>query len=93
MYRNVSSEYGALRDQYVQMINSALRQQNAAKRKAMMPKITAANEQLVALVGRIQEIYDEGQSVLSAQPTNDLQEALDKYKEQLERVCAQMKTS
>ena len=84
--QNALLEYGALRDQYVQMINSALREQNAAKRKAMMPKITAANQQLVALVGRIQEIYNKGQSILSAQPTNDLQEALDKYKEQLEEL-------
>ena len=84
--QNSLLEYGALRDQYVQMINTALREQNSAKRTAMMPKITAANQQLVALVNRIQEVYNRGQSVLSAQPTNDLQEALDKYKEQLEEL-------
>lgn len=88
-YNEVQSslrEYGALRDQYVQMINTALREQNPAKRSAMMPQITAANQQLVALVNRIQEVYNKGQSVLSAQPTNDLQDALDKYKEQLEEL-------
>jgi len=79
-------EYGSLRDQYVQMINTALREQNSAKRTAMMPQITAANQQLVALVNRIQEVYNKGQSLLSAQPTNDLQEALDKYKQQLEEL-------
>jgi hypothetical protein len=79
-------EYGALRDQYVQMINTALREQNSAKRTAMMPQITAANQQLVALVNRIQDVYNKGQSILSAQPTTDLQDALDKYKEQLEEL-------
>jgi hypothetical protein len=88
-YNNVQNallEYGALRDQYVQMINTALREQNSAKRTAMMPQITAANQQLVALVNRIQEIYNNGKSLLSAQPTTDLQDALDKYKEQLEEL-------
>lgn len=79
-------EYGALRDQYVQMISTALREQNPSKRSAMMPQITAANQQLVTLVNRIQEVYNKGQSVLSAQPTNDLQVALDKYKQQLEEL-------
>ena len=79
-------QYGALRDQYVQMINTALREQDSAKRKAMMPQITAANQQLVALVTQIQNVYNQGQSVLSAQPTNDLQAALDRYKEQLEEL-------
>ena len=79
-------EYGSLRDQYVQMINAALHEQNPTKRKAMMPQITAANQQLVALVNRIQEVYNKGQSLLSAQPTDDLQVALDKYKEQLEEL-------
>ena len=79
-------EYGALRDQYVQMINTALREQDSAKRAAMMPQITAANQQLVSLVNRIQEVYNKGQSVLSAQPTTDLQDALDKYKQQLEEL-------
>ena len=79
-------EYGALRDQYVQMINTALREQDSAKRAAMMPQITAANQQLVSLVNKIQEVYNKGQSVLSAQPTADLQDALDKYKEQLEEL-------
>jgi enamine deaminase RidA (YjgF/YER057c/UK114 family) len=79
-------QYGALRDQYVQMINTALREQDSAKRKAMMPQITAANQQLVALVTQIQNVYNRGQSVLSAQPTNDLQAALDRYKEQLEEL-------
>ena len=79
-------EYGALRDQYVQMINTALREQDSAKRAAMMPQITAANQQLVSLVNKIQDVYNKGQSVLSAQPTTDLQDALDKYKEQLEEL-------
>lgn len=79
-------EYGALRNQYVQMINTALREQNPEKRSAMMPQITAANQQLVALVNKIQEVYNKGNSVLSAQPTNDLQDALDKYKQQLEEL-------
>jgi len=79
-------QYGALRDQYVQMINTALREQDSAKRKTMMPQITAANQQLVALVNQIQNVYNQGQSVLSAQPTNDLQDALDRYKEQLEEL-------
>lgn len=84
--QNALLEYGALRDQYVQMINTALREQDSAKRAAMMPQITAANQQLVSLVNRIQEVYNKGQSVLSAQPTNDLQDALDKYKQQLEEL-------
>ena len=84
--QNALLEYGALRDQYVQMINTALREQDSAKRAAMMPQITAANQQLVSLVNRIQEVYNQGQSVLSAQPTNDLQDALDKYKQQLEEL-------
>lgn len=84
--QNALLEYGALRDQYVQMINTALREQDQTKRSAMMPQITAANQQLVALVNRIQEVYNKGQSVLSAQPTNDLQDALDKYKQQLEEL-------
>lgn len=84
--QNALLEYGALRDQYVQMINTALREQNSAKRTAMMPQITAANQQLVSLVNKIQDVYNKGQSLLSAQPTNDLQEALDKYKQQLEEL-------
>ena len=68
------------------MINTALREQDSAKRAAMMPQITAANQQLVSLVNRIQEVYNKGQSVLSAQPTTDLQDALDKYKQQLEEL-------
>jgi hypothetical protein len=84
--QNALLEYGALRDQYVQMINTALREQNSAKRRAMMPKITAANQQLIALVNRIQDIYNSGKSILSSQPTTDLQDALDKYKEQLEEL-------
>jgi hypothetical protein len=68
------------------MINTALREQDSAKRAAMMPQITAANQQLVSLVNQIQEVYNKGQSVLSAQPTNDLQDALDKYKQQLEEL-------
>jgi len=79
-------QYGALRDQYVQMINTALREQDSAKRTAMMPQITAANQQLVALVTQIQNVYNQGQSVLSAQPTDDLQAALDRYKQQLEEL-------
>jgi hypothetical protein len=78
--------YGSLRDQYVRMIDTALREQDSAKRTAMMPQITAANQQLVALVTSIQAVYNQGQSVLSAQPTGDLQSALDKYKEQLEEL-------
>ena len=68
------------------MINTALREQDSAKRAAMMPQITAANQQLVSLVNKIQEVYNKGQSVLSAQPTDDLQAALDRYKEQLEEL-------
>ena len=79
-------QYGALRDQYVRMIDTALREQDSAKRKTMMPQITAANQQLVALVNQIQNVYNQGQSVLSAQPTDDLQAALDRYKEQLEEL-------
>jgi hypothetical protein len=78
--------YGSLRDQYVQMIDTALREQDSAKRAAMMPEITSANQQLVALVGSIQQVYNQGQSTLSAQPTGDLQAALDRYKEQLEEL-------
>jgi len=79
-------QYGALRDQYVQMINTALKEQDSQARAAMMPQITAANQQLVALVNQIQAVYTQGQSVLSAQPTDDLQVALDKYKQQLEEL-------
>jgi len=79
-------EYGALRDQYVQMITTALHEQDSAKRSAMMPQITAANQQLVALVNKIQDVYNQGQSTLSAQPTGDLQAALDNYKQQLEEL-------
>ena len=79
-------QYGALRDQYVQMINTALREQDSEKRAGMMPQISAANQQLVALVNQIQEVYNQGQSALSAQPTGDLQAALDKYKQQLEEL-------
>ena len=79
-------QYGGLRDQYVQMINTALQSQDPQTRTAMMPQITAANQQLVALVNQIQQVYNQGQSVLSAQPTDDLQVALDRYKEQLEEL-------
>jgi len=68
------------------MITTALREQNPARRAAMMPKITAVNQQLVALVNKIQEIYNNGKSVLSSQPTTDLQDAIDKYREQLEEL-------
>jgi hypothetical protein len=84
--QNALLQYGALRDQYVQMITTALREQNPARRAAMMPKITAVNQQLVALVNKIQEIYNNGKSVLSSQPTTDLQDAIDKYREQLEEL-------
>ena len=88
-YNNVQAyleQYGQLRDQYVQTINAALHEEDQGKRSAMMPQISSLNEQLVSLVNKIQSIYNQGQSVLSVQSTESMQDAINQYKQQLEEL-------
>jgi hypothetical protein len=88
-YNNVQlylEQYGQLRDQYIQTINAALHEQDQGKRSEMMPQISSLNEQLVSLVNKIQSIYNQGQSVLSVQSPESMQDAINQYKQQLEEL-------